>query len=286
MDLGKTVKVSFLRVETNDENYIARVTDSLDTSLKAEKNYDTFHSTVHHLWKVMDKVVLDDKEFYFIILAKERKIAPIWFNETGEIRPINRDNGLLGDLHYCIFSPRYKFVALLSGTSGSPVGSFKQFFNEFSSDLSIRLVPFFENDIEASVLAWNYYKKLSTRLVFPTYEDLETFIASDEGKKIELMSSLSGLRLEVNVSAPKGKQMLSEYEVKDFISTMIDNEFCEKLLVRGGDFGTKEIEEVDIKNAVVSYSERVVVEDGYLEQDEARGVIFNAINDKSIILFE
>ncbi len=286
MDLGKTVKVSFLRVETNDENYIARITDAFETSLKAEKNYDTFHSTVHHLWKVMEKIVLDDKEFYFITLAKERKTAPIWFSETGEIKPINRDNGLLGDLHYCIFSPRYQFAALMTGTSGSPVGSFKQFFNEFSSDLSIRLVPFFENDIEATILAWNYYKRLSTRLVFPTYEDLETFIASEEGKKIELMSSLSGLRLEVNISAPKGKQMLSEYEVKDFISTMIDNEFCEKLLVRGGDFGTKEIEEVDIKNAVVKYTERVVVEDGYLEQDEAKGIIFNAINDKSTILFE
>ncbi len=285
MGNSKTVNVSFFRIDTNDKNFISAISNELEKTLTMDKKFDMFYSSVNYMWKVLEKKVINNKPYFFITIAKEKKTVPILFNEEdGDIKLMRNNEDLLCDQFYGIFSPKDSFIACMPARTGSGTSTFKHFFNEFSSVSPVRLIPFFEEKIDETVLSWSYFKSISTRLIFPTYEEMETFANSNEGEKLGFITYLSGLKVDINISGSK-KMMLSEYPVKDFISSMINNDYCDKLLVKGGDFATEEIGQVDIKNAVVKYSEKVLTVLEYIEDDLAKDILFNAINDKHLILF-
>jgi len=277
----KTVKATYHIIEAADNNYFDSINNNFNTLLQSGEASGSFDvSNDHFLWKINEKIKIDETNLFYISLVKEKKQLPVWFNDDGVIKEIPKDEGMIGELFYALFSPLNRFIITTSATTGAAASSYKRLLNEFSSDLSIRFTPLFEDDVDKKVLSWNYYKRLSASINFPTDDDLTEFMATKHGAALSMIDSLGGLKIDINISNPKPKQMLDPYQVKEFISAMVEYDLCEKLLLRGGEFDSEVTEDIDIKNAVIKYIEKVIIDDSYLSHDDAKDILVRAFADK------
>lgn len=279
---SKKVSVSYHFIEAADEEYFVNFLNSMNALLDSGETFGSFEAgETRFVWKINGREDISDTDTYFISLVKEKTAWPVWFNEEGEIASIPLSEGFLGELFYAYVNPARKFLLAMAATSGAAAGSFKKFLNEFSTDGGVKLIPLFEDKIDVKTLSWDYYKKVSVSMTFPTHDDLTDFNMTQEGKLLGIVDELGGLKFDVTVAAPKQKQVLNAAQIRDMLKNLLGNDFCGRLVVRGADFETEALEEYDIKNAQVKYTEEVEISGSYMSEDEARGVLRRAFAERA-----
>jgi len=277
----KTVTATYHIIEAADKGYFNSINNNFNTLLQSGKVSGSFDvSDNHFLWKINEKIKANDLDLFYLSLVKEKKLLPAWFNDDGVIKEIPKDEGMIGELFYALFSPQSRFIITISATTGSSASSYKRLLNEFSSDLSIRFIPLFEDGVDKKVLSWNYYKSLSTSINFPTDDDRTEFMATKHGSALSIIELFGGLKVDINISNSKSQQMLDPYHIKEFISSMLEYDFCTKLLIKGGEFDCEVTENIDIKNAVIKYTEQLIIDESYLNYDDAKDILLRAFSDK------
>ncbi len=270
-----TVNYSFLDIL--DDEYFVNFYNTMTTLINTDEVYGTFEANeAHFLWKINGIENITNTETFFISLVKEKYSWPVWYNQDGDISSVPLNNGSLGELYYAYINPASKFMMTVAAATGAAQGSFKKFLNEFSVDCNIKLTPLFEDNIDSKILSWDYYKKISTSLNFPTHDDLIEFITTSTGKSLGITDELGSLKFDITLSAPKQKQVLETSQVRQLIGNLCANDFCSKLVVRGANFETELLEEYDIKNAQIKYNEEIEILDSYMSINEARKVLNNA----------
>lgn len=275
-----TVNYSFL--DTLDDEYFVNFYNTMTTLINTDEVYGTFEANeAHFLWKINSVENITDTETFFISLVKEKYSWPVWYSQDGDISSVPLNNGSLGELYYAYINPASKFMLTVAAATGAAQGSFKKFLNEFSADCSIKLTPLFEDNIDSKILSWDYYKKISTSLNFPTHDDLIEFITTSCGKSLGITDELGSLKFDITLSAPKQKQVLDTAQIQKLIGDLYVNDFCSKLVVRGANFETELLEEYDIKNAQIKYNEEIEILDSYMSLNEARKVLNNAFTENA-----
>lgn len=169
----------------------------------------------------------------------------------------------------------------VSASTGSPSGAFKKFLNEFSKDGSIKLTPLFENKIDVKTLSWDYYKKISASIHFPNFDELSEFMATKEGQLFNIVDETGGLKVDITVTAPKQNQKLNLSQTREIVKSLLPNDYCTKLVLKGSDNDSESIEEYDIKNAQVKYKELVEISGSYMSESEALVLLKRAFGDRS-----
>ncbi len=281
MSWEKKASVSYHFIESANEDFFVNLTNNLNTILTSGDASGSFESNeVRYLWKIDKKIDVLDTDMFFLSLVKERLSWPVWFNEQGAIEDVPLTEGSLGELYYAIVNPAKRFILTMAAASGAATGSFKKLLNEFSLEGGIKFIPLFEQGVDKKALLWDYYKKVGVSLNFPTHDDLADFNTTKEGAMLGLLDELGGLKIDVTITAPKQKQVLNASQVRDSVNSLLSNDFCTKLSIKGTEFEGYELEEFDLKNAQVKYSEQVEIVGTYMSVDEATGVLVRALNDK------
>lgn len=273
----KKASVNYAFLDASDEDYFINFYNTMTTLLNTEEVYGSF--TVNEdnfLWKINSIENITETETFFISLVKEKFSWPVWFNESGNIASVPLNEGSLGELFYAYINPASKFMISVAATTGVAQGSFKKFLNEFSTDGNIKLTPMFEDNIDSKILSWDFYKKVSTSLNFPTHDDLAEFNTTHFGKMLGIVDELGGLKFNITIATSKEKHVLHKAQVRELIKGLYAEDFCNKLVVRGSEFENDMIEEYDIKNAQIKYSEDIEISNSYMSEDEARKLLNNA----------
>lgn len=282
MSWSKKASVAYHFLEASDDEYFVKLKNSLDVIIEGGEPSGSFDSGENHfLWKINSKEDITDTDTYFISLVKERAAWPVWFNDKGEISSVPLSEGGLGELFYGFVNPARTFMLTMAASTGAAVGSFKKFLNEFSIDGGVKANPLFENNIDAITLSWDYYKKFSASLNFPVYDDLSEFKATKEGGLLDIIDELGGLKADITVTAPRQKQVLNADQLRNLAKSLIVNDFCGKLILRGADFETESVEEYDLKNAQIKYTEYIEISESYMSEDEGRGILKRAFADRT-----
>lgn len=282
MSWSKKAAVAYHFIEAADDEYFVKFKNSMDVILEGGEPSGSFDSGDNHfIWKINSKEDITDTETYFISLVKERSAWPVWFNEKGDISSVPVNEGGLGELFYAFINPARKFMLTMAAASGASTGSFKKFLNEFSTDGGVKINPLFENNIDSITLAWDYYKKFSASLQFPAYDDLAEFKTTKEGGLLDIIDELGGLKADITVTAPRQKQVLNADQIRNLVKNLIVNDFCSKLVLRGADFQTESLEEYDLKNAQIKYTEFIDIAESYMSEDEGRGILKRAFSDRT-----
>ncbi len=275
-----TVAYHFIDVATDD--YLNELRLSFEALLKSEDSSGTFDAgQSHFFWKINNKVDIAKTDTYFISVVKEKSAWPVWFTEDDGIGEIPLNDGSLGELYYALINPESRFILSLAAAGGGPMGAFKKFLNEFSKDGSVKLTPLFEDKIDITTLSWDYYKKLALSINFPSYEYCAEFMTTKEGTLLGLIDELGGLKADITISAPKQKQNLNSSQTKEIVKSLLVNDFCNKLVLKGADSDGEEILEYDLKNAQVKYKEMIEISGSYMVEDEALPILKRAFNDRS-----
>lgn len=282
MSWSKKASVSYHFIEAPDEEYFVNFHNSMNALLDSGETSGSFESgETRFLWRINSREDISDTDTYFISLVKEKLAWPVWFNKDGEISSVPLSEGSLGELFYAYINPAGKFMLAMAAASGAASGSFKKLLNEFSTDGGIKLTPLFEDRIDVKTLSWDYYKKVSASMSFPTHDDLAEFNMTGEGKLLGIVDELGGLKFDITVAVLKQKQVLNAAQLRDMLKNLLGNDFCGRLVVRGADFETETLEEYDVKNAQVKYSEEVEISGSYMSEEEARGVLRRAFAERA-----
>lgn len=189
-------------------------------------------------------------------------------------------DGKIGELHYALIIPTLNIILSFAASGGGSVGNFKKFLVELAVDGNIALMPVLENKIDIQTLSWDFYKKIGVSLRFPSHEYQAEFMASMAGTLFGLLDEVDGLSINITVVAPKAKQQLNATQIKKVTKTLLANEFCNKLVLKGADYAGEEIQEFDLKNAQVKYKEFIEVAGSYLNEFEALPVLKRAYNNR------
>ena len=278
---SKKISVNYHFLEASDEEYFTNFQNSMVALLDSGETSGSFEAgETHFLWKINSKEDITDTDTFFISLVKEKTAWPVWFNDDGDISSVPLTEGSLGELFYAYINPARKFMISMAASGGAATSSFKKFLNEFSIDGGVKLVPLFEDNVDAKTLSWDYYKKLSFSMEFPIHDDLAEFNTTEKGRLLGIVDELGGLKFDITISAPKQKQTLNTAQVRDTIQNFVNNDFCRRFVVRGADFETELLEEYDIKNAQIKYSEGVEISGNHMSEDEAKGVLRRAFADR------
>lgn len=282
MGWSKKAAVAYHFLEAADEEYFVKFKNSMDVILEGGEPSGSFDSGENHfLWKINSKEDITDTDTYFISLVKARSSWPVWYNDKGEISSIPVSEGGLGELFYAFVNPARKFMLTMAAASGAASGSFKKFLNEFSAEGGVKINPLFENNVDAITLSWDYYKKVSFSMNFPVYDDLSEFKATKEGGFLGIIDELGGLKADITIAAPRQKQVLNADQLRNMVKNLIVNDFCGKMVLRGADFETQSVEEYDLKNAQIKYTEYVEIAESFMSESEALGILKRAFGDKA-----
>lgn len=281
MSWNKKINVKYHFIEAADSNYFHHFQTAMNVAHEADEKIGTFDwGEEHFIWKLNEIIDLNGDN-YFISLVKGRTSWPVWFSDYGEIDEVPLKEGELGDIFYALINPSKAYIISLAAYGGSSTSAFKKFLNIFSLDGGVQLVPVFENNINLITLAWDYYKKISFSVNFPTFDDFAEFRATKIGSLVSVIDELGGLKADITVKITKQKQVLNAAQVREIAKELISNEFCTSLKLRGADFETESIEEYDLKNAQIKYSEYTEISGSYLTQENALYILQRAYADKT-----
>lgn len=279
MNFNKNITVGYHSIEAADDEYFTRFKNAMGTILDGGEPTGAFDSGEnHYLWKINEAI---DTDIYFITLVKERGAWPVWFNDNGSIANVPLSDGSLGDLFYGFVNSKSKFMLCFAAGGGSASMAFKKFLNEFSLEGGVKITPLLENNVNEITMAWDYYKKISFSVNFPTYDDLAEFKTTREGGLMGIIDELCGLKADISIKAPRNKQVLNAYQVRDITKELLSNDFCTNIKLRGADFETQAVEEYDLKNAQIKYSEYVEISGNFMSETEAIGILRRAYNDQN-----
>lgn len=282
MSWSKKAAVNYHFIESANEDFFTDFHNSLGAILGSENASGEFDAgNSHFFWTINGCENIGDKDAYFVSLVKEREAWPVWFSEEGGISAVPLEHGSLGELYYALISPAGKFILSMAASSGSPGSSFKKFLNEFSTDGGVKIIPLFEDKIDIKTLSWDFYKKLSASINFPTHDELAEFNTTKEGGLLGIIDELGGLKADVTVSAPKQKQTLNAAQIREMAKALLINDFCGKLVLRGADYETETLEEYDLKNAQIKYNEFVEISGSYMSESEALAVLKRAFAERA-----
>lgn len=280
MPWNKKATVFFHQIESMDDDFFVNFQNTMQTLLASGSTSETFESGgVNMLWKLFGEVEICSSPTFFCGVVKERSAWPVWFREDGSINGVPLADGSLGELSYAFVNPAERFVISVAGGSGLPVPMFKRFLNLFTADGSVQLTPVFVDDVDSEALGWDMYRKLQMTLTLPTADDVTDLMMTDSGGFLKVLDELGGLKVDVTVSMNKDKGSLAASRVRDFVAQMIANEFCNKLVVRGGPFEEDMKREFDLKNAQLKFSSDVEVADSFMSDHEARQLLTRAFNE-------
>lgn len=282
MSWSKKAAVLYHFIESVNSDFFSDIKMAFNSLLGSTEPFGSFESgETRFYWKINGKENITKTDTYFVSLVKEKKSWPVWFNENGNISEIPLSDGSLGELYYAIINPEEKFMLSTAALTGSPVGAYKKFLNEFSKDGSIKLMPLFENRIDVKTLSWDYYKKVSASINFPNVDEIAEFLTTKEGTFFNIIDEVGGLKIDFTVTAPKQNQKLNLSQTREIVKALLPNDYCTKLVLKGADDSSESIEEFDIKNAQVKYKELVEISGSYMSEDEALILMKRAFNDRS-----
>lgn len=282
MSWSKKASVAYHFIESSEDNYYSDLGKSFESLLGSENPSGSFDSNeVNYYWNILEELDLNDSKTYFISVVKEKDSGfPVWYSERLGVGSIPLEEGLIGELFYALINPDKRFILTLAGTSGSATSAFKKFLNEFSKEGGIKFTPLLEEKIELKTLSWNKFKKVATTFTFPTLDDVSEFTTTGEGQLIKLLDELGGFKVDITISAPKQSQYLNLSQTKEIAKNILDNDFCTKLVLKGSDSSEDEIQEFDLKNAQVKYSEPVEIEGSYMDRTLALSVLKRAYDER------
>ena len=279
MSWTKKIIVNYHYIEALNTNFSTYLNNELNTAYNNDKAFSFEKGPSHFLVKVNDKIELDGNIAYFISLVKEKNTGTVCFNDN-DIYDIPVADGKIGELHYALIIPTLNILLSFAASGGGSVGNFKKFLVELAVDGNVALMPVLENKIDIQTLSWDFYKKINISLRFPNHEYQAEFMASMAGTLFGLLDEVDGLSVNITVAAPKAKQRLNATQIKKVTKTLLANEFCNKLILKGADDAGEEIQEFDLKNAQVKYKEFIEVAGSYLNEFEALPVLKRAYNDR------
>lgn len=279
MSWTKKVIVNYHYIEALNTNFSTHINNELTAAYNNDKAFSFEKGPSHFLVKVNDKIDLDGNDGFFLSLVKEKNTGTVCFNDN-EIYDIPVADGKIGELHYALIIPTLNIILSFAASSGSSVGNFKKFLVELAIDGNVALMPVLENKIDIQTLSWDFYKKIGVSLRFPMYDYQAEFIASREGTLFGLLGEVEGLSVNITVAAPKAKQRLNATQIKKVTKTLLANEFCNKLILKGADDAEEEIQEFDLKNAQIKYKEFIEVTGSYINEFEALPLLKRAYNDR------
>lgn len=279
MSWTKKIIVNYHYIEALNTNFSTYLNNELNTAYNNDKAFSFEKGPSHFLVKVNDKIELDGNIGYFLSLVKEKNTGTVCFNDN-DIFDIPVADGKIGELHYAIIIPTLNILLSFAASGGGSVGNFKKFLVELAVDGNIALMPVLENKIDIQTLSWDFYKKIGVSLRFPAYDYKAEFMASIAGTLFGLLDEVDGLSVNITVAAPKSNHKLNASNTKRVVKTLLANEFCNKLILKGADDAGEEIQEFDLKNAQIKYKELIEVTGSYLNEFEALPLLKRAYNDR------
>ena len=282
MSWSKKSVVAYHFISSANDDYFTELKLSFNSLLNSEDSSGTFDAgPSHYYWKIESKVDIADTNTFLVSLFKEKTSWPVYLSEEEGISAVPINDGSLGELYYALINPESRFILTLAAGGGGPVGAYKKLLNEFSRDGSVKLTPLFEDKIDIRTLSWDFYKKLSITVNFPSYDIQSEFMTTKEGSLLGMIDEVGGLKADITITAPKQKQNLNNAQVKEVVKSLLTYDFCSKLSLCGSDNDGEVIEEFDLKNAQVKYKETIEIAGSFMSIEEALPLLKRAFNDRS-----
>ena len=229
MSWSKKSIVAYHFISSANDDYFTELKLSFNSLLNSEDSSGTFDAgQSHYYWKIESKVDIADTNTFLVSLFKEKTSWPVYLSEEEGISAVPINDGSLGELYYALINPESRFILTLAAGGGGPVGAYKKLLNEFSRDGSVKLTPLFEDKIDIRTLSWDFYKKLSITVNFPSYDIQSEFMTTKEGSLLGMIDEVGGLKADITITAPKQKQNLNNAQVKEIVKSYKRYLLCHK----------------------------------------------------------
>ena len=277
MSERKNITVNYYHLEAAEEVFYHDLDDRLATLSEGGMDFGFFEGRSRELmFKIFEPIDLGDRKLHIVSLIKEKQFLPIWFNREGELQEAPLEGGMLGDISYGLIDPVKQCLVMFSGGFGPGASGFADFARWLTDDQSAGVSPLFINNAYDQVTQWEVYRKLNISVEAPAMEFVDSVLDSQYGQNFEMLNTLKGLKIDLSVSMGHGKGSLDKELVRNFVRTIMEENFAGKLKVSGKNFDEQSTEEHDLYNAKLKHKTEIVVSGLHISPDEARNSLFEA----------
>lgn len=273
----KNITVNFYRLESTLDTFYQDLEYKLEAMAEGGMDYGFFDGkSCELMFKIFEPIQLSDRKLYPVSLIKEKIFLPVWFNRDGQIQEAPLDGGSLGDVSYALIDTDRQAILTLSGGFGPSISGFSDFVRWLSGDAAAGASPIFIGDVYDQVNQWEIFRKLNLTIEAPAVDFVDNVLGSDLGENFKMLETLSGLKIDISVSMGHGKGSLHKEAVKNFIRTIMEDNFAGKLKVMGKSFEEQATAEHDIYNARLKHKTEIVIAGSHIAPDEARSSLYEA----------
>lgn len=273
----KNVTVNFYRIQSSVDTFYQDLDFKLDALASGGMDYGFFDGkSAELMFKIFEPIDLPEHRIYLVSLIKERIFLPVWFNREGEIQDVPLNGGQLGDVSYGLIDPERQSLLTLTGGSGPSASAYADFVRWLTGDSAAGASPVFISNVYDQVNQWEIFRKLNLSIEAPAADFVANVLTSDTGDNFKMLETLSGLKIDISVSMGHGKGSLQKDAVKNFINSILQENFAGKLKVMGKSFEEQATAEHDLYNARLKHKTEIVIAGTHIAPVEARSTLYEA----------
>lgn len=217
-------------------------------------------------------VLKKDNDELFIMFAKTNAPKQIFVGDDGKPQPLTEPTG---QLFYALINTKDNIIMSFAVNGGNTISLIKEWINNESS--SVRINPLLIENIKMKALTYDYFKSIHVGFKFDTQDDVAEFAMTKEGSQLSLLNDLDGYCIDCKISTRRNKQVLNRGQIQEMMNKFLDNDFCTKVVLRGGNWELGEgTEQHNLVEAKVTYQEEVELDNGFLDSDRAYAILCHA----------
>lgn len=273
----KNVTVNFYRLESAVDTFYQDMDFKLDALSAGGMDFGFFDGKSSELmFKIFEPITLSDRKLYIVSLIKEKIFLPVWFNREGIIQEAPTEGGCLGDVSYALIDPEKQALLTLSGGFGPSASAFSDFARWLTGDAASGASPIFIGNAYNQVTDWEIFRKVNLSIEAPAADFVGNVLDSEIGDNFKMLETLSGLKIDISVSMGHGKGSLHKDAVKNFINTIMSENYAGKLKIMGKSFEEQQTAELDLYNARLKHKTEIVIAGTHIAPDEAKATLYEA----------
>ena len=273
----KSITVNFYRLESAVDTFYQDMEFKLDALSSDGMDYGFFDGkNCELMFKIFYPIALSDRKLFIVSLIKEKVFLPVRFNRQGEVQEAVDSPDSLGDVSYALIDPEKRALLTLSGGFGPSVSAFSDFARWLTGDSAAGSSPIFINSAYDQVTNWEIFRKLNLSIEAPAADFVGNVLDSEIGENFKMLETLSGLKIDISVSMGHGKGSLHKDAVKNFIRTVMEENFAGKLKIMGKSFEEQQTAELDLYNARLKHKTEIVIAGSHISPDEAKATLYEA----------
>ena len=273
----KNITVNFYRLESSLDTFYQDLEFKLEALAEGGMDYGFFDGkSCELMFKIFEPIQSPERKLYLVSLIKEKIFLPVWYNREGLVQEAPLEGGSLGDVSYALIDTERQCILTLSGGFGPSVSGFSDFVRWLSGDSACGSSPIFIGNAYDQVNQWEIFRKINMSIEAPTGDFVSNVLDTDMGDNFKMLETLSGLKIDISVSMGHGKGSLDKAAVKNFIQSILDDNFAGKLKIMGKSFEEQATSEYDLYNARLKHKTEIVIAGTHISPDEARASLYEA----------